>query len=665
MPVPGFFTRAAPHRWALEPALGVILALAWGTPALWTGQTAALLVVWMFAIAVGLSRFAPLLGLAIGAVATLAVVTGGTGYLGGPAAVPLLLVSGALTIWGTGLHGVGWGRFVGLAAALLLGTLVAVLLLAPLSMQSADDLNGTLRFFGDLGFRLAGGLLAVLALVGGWALALVLRSRADRPSALGRVDTDALTFETWLMLPQGAPTSTVSLGAPFLGPLGALLGGLAGGRTAGRLVFRAVSRRTLTIDVGIAVTFFLFSVIIDAGNGGVFSFLVLVGFTAALAVRRLSPGLALTLAWVSALAQMLAGLPVLAGNFAVLAVLYATTAFGDRLLRWAGLVSVGVGALLAAAYIAVGQQGALSIGEALTQGNAAGLAWVFVATLIGSVAVLGLSWTLGLLMRTWQTAREGRLSQHRAVEEQRVAQRSVVVEQERNRIARDMHDVVAHSLAVVIAQADGARYARAANPEAVDEALTTISTTAREALGDVRILLTRLRQDAADGPQPVLADLDRLVAQMRSTGLDIEWTTTGTPATLGSGAQLAVYRIVQEALTNALRHGDAGRPVYLSLAWTDGWVAVTIDNAVRTSPADDASGELGHGLPGMRERALLAGGSLAAEPIGGRFIVAARLPAITTNALVRPAAGAVLHPPRQTDTVPATANPATTNGARR
>jgi len=67
----------------------------------------------------------------------------------------------------------------------------------------------------------------------------------------------------------------------------------------------------------------------------------------------------------------------------------------------------------------------------------------------------------------------------------------------------------------------------------------------------------------------------------------------------------------------------------------------------------------------MRERALLAGGSLAAEPIGGRFIVAARLPAITTNALVRPAAGAVLHPPRQTDTVPATANPATTNGARR
>lgn len=655
MPVPGFFTRTAPVRWALEPALGVILALAWGTPALWMGQTAALLVIWMFAIAVGLSRFAPLLGLAIGAVATGAVVTAGTGYLTGLSAVPLLLTSGCLAVWGAGFHGRRWVRFVGLAAALLLAMLLTLFLVQPLSMQNANGLNATLRFFGDLGFRLSVGFLAALLLVGGWGLALVVRGRADRRMALGVADPDALTLETWLMLPQGAPTSTVTFSGPVRGPLGALLGNLFGGGTAGRLVFRAVSRRTLTVDVGIAVTFFLFSLIIDAGSG-VVSFLVLAGFTAALAVRRLSPGLALTLAWVSALAQMLAGLPVLTGNFAVLAVLYATTAFGDKLLRWAGLVSVGVGAVLAAAYIAVGQQGALSIGEAFAQGNAAGLAWSFVATLIASVAVLGLSWTLGLLMRTWQTAREGRLSQYRAVEEQRVAQRSVVVEQERNRIARDMHDVVAHSLAVVIAQADGARYARAANPEAVDEALTTISNTAREALGDVRILLTRLRQDAADGPQPVLADLDRLVAQMQSTGLDIEWTTTGTPTTLGSGAQLAVYRIVQEALTNALRHGDADRPVYLSLAWTDGWVAVTIDNAVRASPAADASGALGHGLPGMRERAILAGGSLAAEPIGGRFIVAARLPAITTNTLVSPAAGTVLHPSLQTETIPATTN---------
>ncbi|MBX0298893.1 sensor histidine kinase [Cryobacterium sp. 1639] len=403
---------------------------------------------------------------------------------------------------------------------------------------------------------------------------------------------------------------------------------------ADRPGFRPLSRRTLLIDLGIAGGFTLFGFLSDP-YGSAWSLIVLAVFTAAVSVRRLCPALALALAWVGALTQMLAGQPVLGSNFAVLAVLYATAAYADRFVRWAGLVSVGVGALFAAAYLTIFQGGYRSLEFALAQ-DIGGLIWSMVATFVASLAVLGLSWTLGLLMRTWQTARAGRVGEHRAMEEQRVAQRSVVVEQERNRIARDMHDVVAHSLAVVIAQADGARYARAQDPDAVDAALTTISTTARDALGDVRILLTRLRQDDAAGPQPVLADLDRLVAQMRSTGLDIEWTTTGTPTTLGSGAQLAVYRIVQEALTNALRHGDAGRAVYLSLAWTDGWVAVTIDNAVRPTPAADGTGELGHGLPGMRERALLAGGSLTAEPVGGRFIVTARLPAITTSALVRP-----------------------------
>lgn len=624
MPVPGFLTRATPYRWAAEPALGVVLALAWGAPALWLGESSALLAVWMLAIAVGLSRFAPLLALTIGAVATLTVATTGAGYLAGPAAIPVLVTAGCLVVWGAALHGRRGATVVGLVGAVLLGISVTITLVLPVSMQGIQDPAGTLRVLTDLGFRLTGGFVATVLLVGSWVTAILLRDRAGWRTPPGPAHPAPLTLAAWLMLPQGVPTSPVALDPLF-----------------GRLQFRTVSRHTVTIDVGIAATFFLLCLIVDAGNSA-WPFLVLVGFSLALAVRRLSPGLALGIAWVSACAQMLAGLPVLTGNFAVLAVLYAAAAYGDRVVRWAGLASVGVGAVLAATYIAIGQQGDVAIGDAVAQGDVGGLVFSFVATLIASIAVLGLSWTLGLLLRTWQTAREGRLSQNRAVEEQRAAQRSVVVEQERNRIARDMHDVVAHSLAVVIAQADGARYARAQNPEAVDTALTTISTTARDALGEVRILLTRLRQDDAAGPQPVLADLDRLVTQMQSTGLDIQWTTTGTPTTLGSGAQLAVYRIVQEALTNALRHGDAGRAVYLTLAWTDGWVTVTIDNAVRTEPADTRAGEIGHGLPGMRERALLAGGSLAAESIGGRFIVAARLPAITTNALVRPdAAGLV------------------------
>jgi len=626
----GLFTRMARYRWAFEPALGLGILLVWGGLSLSAGVIGQLVSVVLFAAAVAGSRLFPAVTLVTGAAATIAGVAG---TRDDPTWLALLLISGCIVTWGACLYGQPALRFVALAAGLLVGALLTVLLAVGVLVSSAQGVEGLLRFFLELGFRLTEGFLATALLVGGWVLSLVLRRRADgrvEGRGSGRSDVSgsaaqpsaqpaAGAAETWLMQP--APTEWLT--GPAL--------------VFGRQGFRPVTRRTLIIDAGIAVVFIFFGLLIDAG-GGLLSLVVLAGFAAALSVRRLSPALALGIAWVTAITQMLGGLPVLTSDVAVLAVLYVTAAYADRVVRWAGLVSVGVGALLAAGYISLLQRGVTSIAEANAQGDLGALIWSMVATFVACLAVLGLSWTLGLLMRTWQTAREGRVTQVRAVEEQRVAQRSVVVEQERNRIARDMHDVVAHSLAVVIAQADGARYARAQNPEAVDEALSTISTTAREALGDVRILLTRLRQDDAAGPQPVLADLDRLVAQMRSTGLDIEWTTTGTPTTLGSGAQLAVYRIVQEALTNALRHGDAGRAVYLSLAWTDGWVAVTIDNAVGVTDTAERAGEIGHGLPGMRERALLAGGSLAAESIGGRFIVAARLPAITTNALVRPAA---------------------------
>ena len=242
--------------------------------------------------------------------------------------------------------------------------------------------------------------------------------------------------------------------------------------------------------------------------------------------------------------------------------------------------------------------------------------------------MLGLSWTLGLLMRTWQSARANKRLEVLAVQEGLAAQRSIIVEQERNRIARDMHDVVAHSLAVVIAQADGARYARAMDPGAVDTALTTISTTAREALGDVRLLLAQLRQDEVAGPQPMLVDLDRLIDQMRGAGQTINWTVTGEPLALGSGAQLALYRIIQEALTNALRHGDPQREVCLELSWDSLGVVVTVSNDIKARAGDEpgAAESVGHGLPGMRERALLAGGALHTDALNGRFTVTARIP---------------------------------------
>jgi signal transduction histidine kinase len=250
--------------------------------------------------------------------------------------------------------------------------------------------------------------------------------------------------------------------------------------------------------------------------------------------------------------------------------------------------------------------------------------------------VLGLSWVLGLLVRTWRTAREARRARAVAELDRNRAVEDVVVEQERTRIARDMHDVVAHSLAVVIAQADGARYARSQDPEAVDEALRTIASTARSALADVRVLLAELRQAQPEGPQPSLADLEQTVDQVRAAGLPVTLERTGRIEGLGSAQQLAAYRIVQEALTNALRHGDTAHPASVLLAGVSGpdgshGLSITVRNRMRTTPQETGSTgavpRIGHGLPGMRERASLAGGTLSAQPEDGSFVVAAFIPA--------------------------------------
>lgn len=376
-------------------------------------------------------------------------------------------------------------------------------------------------------------------------------------------------------------------------------------------MFRRLTPFQLTTDIVVAVLCVLLRSIIPLEMLGGWVVVVLLG--AAFGLRRLSPGLALIVAWVGAIVQMAILMMPDPANLAILAVLYSTARYGDRAVKWAGLASAGAGALVAALYLTLNSYLAApeEVGPALV--SRFGITIVFV--LASCLAVLGLSWTLGLLGRTWADAREARRTQAEA-------ERAVLVEQERSRIARDMHDVVAHSLAVVIAQADGARYAAKTDPTAVDAALTTISGTAREALADVRLLLAQLRHDQQDGPQPVLADLDSLIEQLRASGLTIELVERGERPTLPASQQLAVYRIVQEALTNALRHGDPAHPVRLELDWS-GPINIAVSNALR----GDATGQrAGHGLTGMRERALLVGGTLDAAPDGDRFVVRASIP---------------------------------------
>lgn len=344
----------------------------------------------------------------------------------------------------------------------------------------------------------------------------------------------------------------------------------------------------------------------------------------ALAIRRLSPALALAVAWAGALLQMALGLPPMPVDVAVFGVLYVTAAYGSAATMWSGLASSFVGAGFITAYLVVvpllSQGGSLSsiLNDLLGTG---------VLLYIAAAFALLLAWTAGALARMALRARANRAAQQRAEAE-------AAAEQERVRIARDMHDIVAHSLAVVIAQADGARYAAASDPSPAGDALQTISSTARTALADVRLLLTQLRHSQGDGPQPTLADLEGLYARVRAAGVELSVDVDPSPSSDPPGAlQLAVYRILQEALTNALRHGDGGG-VSVRLAWLADEVRLEVRNRV---PAGATATGAGHGVIGMRERAQLAGGRLEADAEDGCFAVRATLPLVQAESRMLPA----------------------------
>jgi len=216
----------------------------------------------------------------------------------------------------------------------------------------------------------------------------------------------------------------------------------------------------------------------------------------------------------------------------------------------------------------------------------------------------------------------------RAAESNQRTLAAQAVADERRRIARELHDVVAHHVSVMGVLATGARRMLARAPETTDEALATIEETSRTALREMRRLLDVLRTDAepaADlAPQPGLAGIATLVEQVNEAGLPVRLQVDGDPGRLDPGVALTVYRIVQEALTNALKH--AGRATAeVRLRFGTYWLVVEVFDTGR-GPALDGN-MLGHGLVGMRERVALYGGSLRTGPrAGGGFRVYAKIP---------------------------------------
>jgi signal transduction histidine kinase len=201
--------------------------------------------------------------------------------------------------------------------------------------------------------------------------------------------------------------------------------------------------------------------------------------------------------------------------------------------------------------------------------------------------------------------------------------------EERVRIARDLHDVVAHHISVIAVQAEAAQEVLAAHPERAERAMATVAETARTALGELRRMLGLLRSDAGRAPQPDLGAVDELVASVRGAGLAVEVRTTGPARPVDGVVGVTAYRIVQEALTNVLRHADARRAC-VDLAFdADALVIRVADDGrgPRAARPGATNGGGGQGIVGMRERVTVLGGRLETGPApDGGFTVEARLP---------------------------------------
>ena len=265
-----------------------------------------------------------------------------------------------------------------------------------------------------------------------------------------------------------------------------------------------------------------------------------------------------------------------------------------------------------------------------------------VATVFGGPALL--AWLLGDSMQ-WRRGYYRGLEERAArLERERDAQVQVAAAAERARIARELHDVVAHNVSVMVVQADGAAFALETSPEKARQALTAISGTGRQALTEMRRLLGVLRSAADDGaelaPQPGVEELAGLLEQTRAAGLPVSFTVEGVPRPLPSGAALAAYRIVQESLTNARKHGGATVTAGVTLRFCEDQLAIKVTDDGRARAESEAGQDgLGHGLVGMRERVDVYGGTVAAGPRpGGGWQVTATLPLAAASR-----AGAVAH----------------------
>ncbi|ONI71716.1 two-component sensor histidine kinase [Kribbella sp. ALI-6-A] len=378
---------------------------------------------------------------------------------------------------------------------------------------------------------------------------------------------------------------------------------------------RRVSPQSRAFDLllaGALTLFFGFLSLAQAGVAGVVGVALLVP----LIWRRTHPELVFFGVSAIAVLQWLAAVELQAGNVGLLVALYTISVYGEvRYSRFA-LGIGGLGVLMATArYYA----------------NSDWRQQITMMVAFGAV-VFGV-WAFGERRRTrglYVAQLEERAAQ---AERDRDREAALAVSNERTRIAREIHDVVAHGLSIMIVQADGGLYAADASPEQAKKALATIGDTGRASLTEMRKMLGLLKQDEANEldpnqprPQPGVSSLPELIENVREAGLTVDYQVTGTPRDLPALLGLTAYRIVQEGLTNTLKHAGPGARTSVTLDFGHEMLTVVVTDDGRgggVAPSNDP----GHGLVGMRQRASISGGTVNAGPkAGGGYEVVAKLP---------------------------------------
>lgn len=341
----------------------------------------------------------------------------------------------------------------------------------------------------------------------------------------------------------------------------------------------------------------------------------------AMAMSARFPKSSLLLVLLVLLGQFSAFLPTLFGvinlptYFGLTAVFFFAAFNGNRLT----LVLSTAAAVLSAAGV-----GVLATDQTTVRwGAAAATPWVKWGSYFGEapqyLVLFLLAVVAGYALRSSQERSSLQAEKVAAEELRRRTELDLARSEERNRISHELHDVLGHSLAVVIAQADGARYLSGSKPEAVDRALADISSAARSALLSAQEVVS----DSV-AQTPGVAELPDLLEGLRGIGLNVAWTEQGDRKAASGALQLALYRIIQESLTNALKHGGSDAKVQAELRWQQTQIELSIVSIDGTNPAELPGS--GQGIPGMLRRAAQAGGWLTAEPAENGFDVQAVFP---------------------------------------